>query len=66
MDVFQEKEYFTTREVADKFSISQATLESWRKQTKEGTPKGPKWVSFHGSIRYHVKDLDFWTAEQGK
>lgn len=59
-----DKEYLTTKEVAQKFSLSLGTLEVWRTQTKKGQEKGPKWTNFHGSIRYHVKDLDVWKSQQ--
>lgn len=56
--------YLTTKQVAEKYNISAGTLEVWRQLTKNGTPRGPKWITLEGSIRYHIDDLSAWEASQ--
>lgn len=54
------KEFFTTREVAEKYSICINTLEQWRHSSKNGSNKGPKWRKLEGTVRYHISDLEEW------
>lgn len=56
--------YLSTKEVAERYSISIGTLEVWRQQTKNGSPRGPQWSVLEGSVRYHILDLEKWELEQ--
>jgi predicted DNA-binding transcriptional regulator AlpA len=53
-------EFLTTKEVANRYNLSVGTLIFWRHQTKQGTPKGPRWTNLEGAIRYKESDLKEW------
>ena len=45
--------HFHQRQVADRWGISEATLERWR---TEGI--GPVFLKLHGSVLYRIEDLE--------
>jgi predicted DNA-binding transcriptional regulator AlpA len=49
------------REVAERLSISEVTLQNWRATGK----KGPAWLRLEGrTIRYRESDIDAWLSAQ--
>lgn len=58
------QDYLTTKQVAEKYKLAAGTLEIWRHLTKNGVPRGPKWQTLEGSIRYHIDDLSAWQNSQ--
>ena len=53
--------YYTTKEVSERYKLNPATLESWRAQSKtKGVLIGPQWTNLERSVRYNEKDLQVW------
>jgi hypothetical protein len=56
-----EKEYYTTKELSEKLSITISTLEYWRSvRRKLKFELGPPFVRIEGSVRYKISDVDNW------
>jgi hypothetical protein len=56
-----DKEYYTTKELSEKLSITISTLEYWRSvRRKRKIELGPKFVRIEGSVRYKISDVDNW------
>lgn len=56
-----EKEYYTTKELSEKLSITISTLEYWRSVRRNRKIElGPPFVRIEGSVRYKISDVDNW------
>jgi DNA-binding transcriptional MerR regulator len=56
-----DKEYYTTKELSEKLSITISTLEYWRSvRRKRKIELGPKFVRIEGSVRYKISDVNNW------
>ena len=47
--------FLTTRDLAERWRVSQGTLRNWR-----CAGKGPPYVTIGGGIRYDIKDVQLW------
>jgi len=56
------KIWFTTDEVAERYSLSPKTLRVWRVAGRE--LRGPKPTKLDGSVRYHIDDLLAWELKK--
>ncbi len=48
-----QKVFYTSGELADRWSMSKRTLEGWRDKGK-----GPNYHKIGGSVRYHIDDIE--------
>jgi DNA-binding transcriptional MerR regulator len=56
-----DKEYYTTKELSEKLSITISTLEYWRSvRRSQKRELGPPFVRIEGSVRYKISDVDNW------
>jgi predicted site-specific integrase-resolvase len=50
--------HFNQRQLADRWDVSEATLERWR---SEGI--GPVFLKLRGQVRYRIEDIEAFEAE---
>ncbi|HFD87474.1 MAG TPA: DNA-binding protein [Gammaproteobacteria bacterium] len=50
--------HLTQRELAERWRISEATLERWR-----GEGLGPQYLKLHGRVLYRLVDVEAYEAE---
>ena len=41
----QDQPYLTTKDLAERYGITQRTIKKWRTSTRRGTAQGPQWYS---------------------
>ena len=50
--------HLTQRELAERWRISEATLERWR-----GEGRGPQYLKLHGRVLYQLVDVEAYEAK---